>query len=153
MKNDIVICESINKCTNKNHSISHCHYHSFVATNSEGFHFANYYQFGKLNFHYFLGHYGYINKFATQNKQILLEMTFSCEFNRECGIAHIDMPDSSKVNKTTTLTTAKTGSGRWRLSRMLIWLVKIQKWGQKWTFHSTFYRKSGITLVSLSICF
>ena len=112
MKNDVLICESINKCTNKNHSISHCHCHSFVNTSSQRFNFANYYQFGKLNFYYFLGgHHGYINNIPTQNKQILLEMTFSCDFNRECGIAHIAMPHSPKVNKTTTLTTAKRVMG------------------------------------------
>ena len=32
-------------------------------------------------------------------------------------------------------------------------LFKIQKWCQKWTFHATFSRKSGITWVPMSICF
>ena len=30
MKNYILICESINECTNENNSISHCHCHSLL---------------------------------------------------------------------------------------------------------------------------
>ena len=38
-------------------------------------------------------------------------MTFSCGCSRECGIAHIAMPHSSKVDKTTLTTTSKASRG------------------------------------------
>ena len=41
-----------------------------------------------------------INKFG-------LKLLSQVKFSRECGIVHIAMPHSSKLSRTTTLTTAK----------------------------------------------
>ena len=41
----------------------------------------------------------------------------------------------------------------WPFWILMVGLVKIQKWCQKWILHAKISRKSGITQLSISICF
>ena len=100
--NVTLTCELMNKCTNKKTALVIAiviYLLTLVQRDSSLLTIMN---LERIFFTIYLGgDYGCVHQITTQNKQILLKMTFSSEFSRECGIAHIAMPHSSKLNKTT----------------------------------------------------
>ena len=81
-----------------------------------------------------------IQEMIPRNKHILLKTGLLCEIQQVIWVIW--------------LKTEKNGIGRWRPSWILILrLIKLQKWYQKWALYATFSRKSDITRVSMTIYF
>ena len=128
------------------------HWKLYTDTNSEGFNFANYYQFGKLNFDSFLG--GHMD--------ISIKSPYKINRYRLKWLSHMNLAGNA-VWHTLLCHIAQKWIKHWQQQKLNLadgghlkfWLrlVKIKKWCQKCTFHATFSKKSGITRVSLSIYF
>ena len=94
---------------------------------------------GHLEF-WCLGSSEYKKWYHWGNKHILLKTSFLFEIQQ--------------VGGTYMAQNRKNGIGRWRPSWILIfWVIKIQKWCQKWALYATCSRKSDITRVSMTIYF